>query len=303
MMLVILLEIATALHFRGSKCPVCTEPVAVGKISTDSVIEASGLTMSRLFPDIFYTMNDTPEQPAIFALRKNGSLVATYTLDIRKEGFGVTGWGDWESLAMARCTDSERHCFYVADSGHNCVREKCPFLRKLAPSLIQFSEPTSLRDQLLQARRQPFAFPNNQRFDAEALLAHDDRLWLLTKENDSQSHVFAFPAFGANVGTAPLQLTLEAMMPLKEGTRIVGACGRCGRGIAVRTSPSILWFPTSSFPSTIPTVAQRCELPESKELRGEAIVCGESREGNAFTYLTLSEGTHQHIYETTCTFP
>merc|ERR1719389_1497788 len=90
-------------------CPVCGHPEQVGTL-TPSIKESSGLVKSRRRGSIWYTINDSPAEPVVFAIRETGELVQTIRIsDVETDQqFGETGWGDWEARAdhpYQRCGD------------------------------------------------------------------------------------------------------------------------------------------------------------------------------------------------------
>jgi hypothetical protein len=75
--------------------------------------EASGLSVSRTQPGVFWANNDSGDAPMLYALNEKGALLARVAvLDVVAI--------DWEDVAGGPCPeDSARRCLYIADTGNN----------------------------------------------------------------------------------------------------------------------------------------------------------------------------------------
>lgn len=81
-------------------------------VASRRIDEASGLVASRRHPDVFWVHNDSGDDPLLYAIRRDGSLAAT---------FRVTGADarDWEDLSFGPCPEDPEGCLYIADFGNN----------------------------------------------------------------------------------------------------------------------------------------------------------------------------------------
>ena len=68
--------------------------------------EASGIVKSRRHPGIFWVHNDSGNPPALFAIRRDGTVVREFRLEVPNV--------DWEDIAI----DDEGH-LYLGDIGNN----------------------------------------------------------------------------------------------------------------------------------------------------------------------------------------
>lgn len=193
---------ALALHVRllrapegPTKCPRAAAPVA--KATPEGLEEASGLATSDLHAGRFYTMVDTPpkEGPHVFLLSPDGVVEEAYTFRLdSSHPFGKTGLGDWEGIAVGPCAAGGEPCLFVADTGHNCAREDCKWLRDWY-RVLRIPE-----DKLPRGPRASgpiaveslwFQYPAKANYDAEALLSHPTgALFLLTKDNAGLARIF-----------------------------------------------------------------------------------------------------------------
>ena len=73
----------------------------VGFVTDPSVNEASGLVMSQINKDVFWTLNDSADDDSdgpscVYALAVNGTLLYTLCLE------GASNY-DWEAISIAPC--------------------------------------------------------------------------------------------------------------------------------------------------------------------------------------------------------
>lgn len=81
-------------------------PFVVGHMDTPALRESSGIVESRKHPGVFWTHNDSGNQPIIYAIRRDGSLINQYRVDCVML--------DWEDIAI----DDDGH-IYLGDIGNN----------------------------------------------------------------------------------------------------------------------------------------------------------------------------------------
>src|SRR3954468_6307892 len=78
----------------------------LGRLDHPAIREASGIVASRRHPGVFWVHNDSQNPAALFAVRRDGSLVGEFTLGVPNV--------DWEDIAA----DDQGH-LYLADTGNN----------------------------------------------------------------------------------------------------------------------------------------------------------------------------------------
>src|SRR5262245_4271019 len=124
----------------------------VGKLEHPAIAEASGIVASRKHEGIFWVHNDSGHPPALFAVKRDGTLVREYRVAVPNV--------DWEDIA----TDDDGH-LYVGDIGNNgCILPLRVVYRIDEPDPSRPSEkplPVTLASY--------YRFPQGQRFDAEGL--------------------------------------------------------------------------------------------------------------------------------------
>lgn len=143
-----------------------------GTIVAQEISEASGLAVSFQDPDILWIINDSGNPPVLFAVRKTGQLMASYTIVGAKNR-------DWEDLAAFTLHGTPY--LIIADTGDNrATRDVC--------SLYIIKEPT-LPAHSLRTRQQAhfqyqirFRYANGPRdCEAVAVDARQQTILLLTK--------------------------------------------------------------------------------------------------------------------------
>lgn len=87
---------------------------SMGPFESPALSESSGVAVSRAYPGLLWTHNDSGDQPRIYAAGLAGEDLGTYTV----KGAAAI---DWEDIALGPCPDSREgpHCLYVADTGDN----------------------------------------------------------------------------------------------------------------------------------------------------------------------------------------
>jgi hypothetical protein len=242
-----------------------TDVVEMGRMPAE-LRESSGLGASRAYPGVYWTHNDSGDEPRLYAIDGSASLLATVQ---------VTGASarDWEALALGRCPDaSDRSCLYVADVGDNrSVRES------VAIYIVEEPDPFAGDTEVALLATVPFVYPDEPH-DAEglALTAAGD-LIVVTKEREQATRLYEIPAvdIAAAIGRAVvLTLGPGRQLPIgpdpRAGRIVTGAAlSPAGDVLAVRTYSEIYRFrwPMGDEPEQ---VAEACFLGTG-EPQGEAI--------------------------------
>lgn len=83
------------------------------RLGTLPIDESSGVAVSRRFPGVLWTHNDSGDEPRLYAVRMDGTGIATY------EVLGARAV-DWEGMALGACPwQPARSCLVVGDIGDN----------------------------------------------------------------------------------------------------------------------------------------------------------------------------------------
>jgi len=92
---------------------------SVQDISSQSIVESSGLAVSHREPGIFWTHNDSGGEPKLFAINRHGKVTGSVTLEGAKAI-------DWEDMASFKAGGKSR--LVVGDFGDNDAQRSSVFL-------------------------------------------------------------------------------------------------------------------------------------------------------------------------------
>ncbi len=177
----------------GSRAAGQTKLKPYAHIESELIDEPSGIVKSRLYPEVFWTHNDSGDRARLFAIDRSGRLIQPDQFKGRYEGLEIGNALniDWEDIA----TDNSGN-LYIAACGNNGNRR-----RDLAIYVVPEPDPR-LRQQIRASAQYPFAYPDQdafpperRNFDYEALFWGDDRLYLLTKHrSDTRTKLYRLEA-------------------------------------------------------------------------------------------------------------
>jgi hypothetical protein len=272
---------STAPARRSAAAPAATAPalcgpltVAVtGRVGAAEATELSGLVRSPAQTGVLWTHNDSGDRARIFALRTDGSEIAS--LDV--PGAEAV---DWEDIAVGPAGS-----LLLADIGDNrAARAGVEVYRVPEPKLS--SNPTATAP----ATRLTLHYPDGAH-DAETLLAdpRTGEIVVVTKQLDGRSGVYA--ATGPAAGE-PSDQTLRRVGALRLGFGGLATAGDVsgdGRTVAVRTYSRVYaWTrrPGASLAATLQRTPCTGSTPLSGEGQGESLALG--RDGRSF--FTVPEG-------------
>ena len=208
--------------------------------------EVSGVAASRTQPPLLWVHDDSGGAPAVYAIRPDGTLVATYTID------GATNT-DWEDIAVGPGPERGTSYLYIGDIGQNGgARDQITVYRVAEPDT-----PVATTGTLTGADVISLRYPD-QPVDAESMFV-DPRtgdLFVIDKQYLSGvGHVFRAPkralVDGADVTMrevasftlAPDDSILPTGVARFPGTIITGAdISPDGSTILVRTYRRVLAF-------------------------------------------------------------
>ncbi len=190
----------------------------LGRLAHPAIREASGIVRSRRHPGTFWVHNDSGNPPALFAIRRDGTLVREYAVKAPNL--------DWEDIA----TDDEGH-LYLGDIGNNDNRLPLRMIYRL-------DEPDPSRPPagaLPVTTASYYRFPRGGRFDAEGLFLDGARAVVVAKFHDGrEAELFAIPfdppapltrpALPERVGTLPGFTEPATGADLAPGGRLLAVC-------------------------------------------------------------------------------
>jgi hypothetical protein len=256
--------------------PICgrLRTVVTGRLAAPEATEISGLVASPTQPGVLWAHNDSGDRARIFALRSDGSLIAS--LDV--PGAEAT---DWEDIAVGPGGD-----LLLGDIGDNkSVRKDIDIYRVPEPRLADGPAATAA------ATRLRLTYPDGAH-DAETLLAdpHTGEIVIVTKRLDGRSGVYVGQA---PAGGAPGEAVLRHAGDLRLGIGGLATAGDVsadGRTIVVRTYTALFAWTRKPGVSLVATLARKpCVGSAQLALEGQGESLALSRDGRSF--FTVPEGT------------
>ncbi|MGW0658208.1 hypothetical protein [Streptodolium elevatio] len=212
----VVLVAAAALLTPGAALPASAAPAAqdpdVVTIRDDRITESSGLIASTQHPGVYWTHNDSGDEPRVFAIGADGTTKAVLTLQ------GVTP-RDWEAVSIGK-DEAGRPALFIGDIGDNLKGKWSEVW------IYRIPEPAELKDATVKPVKYRLTYEDGPR-DAEALLIdpRTNKIFIASKENDGR--LYEQPATLSTtavnifnrVGSAPATVTDGAFAP--DGTRFV----------------------------------------------------------------------------------
>lgn len=247
------------------------------------LVEPSALVVSRQYPGVLWTVNDSGGRAELFALTLDGEPIA------RVEVRGARN-RDWESLAL----DAAGR-LYIGDFGNNhhdrekmvvyVVKEPDPRRQqsvRVAQQVVFSYSRSAGEKPKKKKKRKKHKSKRSPRFDAEASFIADGHLHLLTKERGTgRSTLFRF----AKIDGRESRQRLAPIDTLEVSSLVTGATMHPdGRRLAVLTYDEVLVFERSGpgapfFSGTMQRTRLEIGQAEGIAWDGEdLLVCNEENE-------------------------
>lgn len=189
-----------------------------GKIEANAISESSGLVASRRHAGVFWTVNDSGNAPVLYAITREGKLIAEFPVDAENV--------DWEDLAI---DDGGR--LYVADVGNNeGKRTEVRVLRIDEPDTRGNAAGGTDRKRaalLPVAETWRLTYPAKP-FDCESLVVVGDKGYVISKRRDAgPAELYRFelapavePVLLERVGALPIRAPVTAADLSPDGKRL-----------------------------------------------------------------------------------
>jgi hypothetical protein len=239
-----------------------------------AVSEASGAAFSTSYPGMFWTHNDSGNEPDLFAVGMNGVPAAR----VRLEGARMV---DWEDMAVGPCPGGS--CVYVGDTGD--TRDKGDPV-----ALYVVAEPAPGASRTPRVRAYTARYPVGQP-DTEALFVlPGGEVYLISKGGKEAIELFRWPT-PLREGTVAQLTRVRTLAPEPEqtGDRVTGASASPnGEFVAVRTYATLSLYRTADLLGN-GRALHRTDLTPLAEAQGEGVSLA-----NDGTVLLVSEGSGAH---------
>jgi hypothetical protein len=254
-------------------------PTSVREIPTttrDELAENSGAAMSRTHGGVFFTINDSGNDPVVFAVDTLGRDRGAWRVPNAPND-------DWEAIAVGTCGSAAAagaSCIYIGDVGDNGKRRRRNFiyrLREPAPQAPGFIGAAV-------AQRLEFIYPDGPHNVEAMFVLPDGTIGLITKDahKDAQGQprpalVFTLPASAWDGGRLNIATLADSLpiIPGSPGRRVItdAALSPDGRLLAVRTYVDVVVFafdPTTGRVQKNPAPAW-CDIRRDEQRGGEGI--------------------------------
>jgi hypothetical protein len=239
------------------------------------VVESSGVAVSRAYPDVLWTHNDSGDGPYLYATDLRGTDRGALLVP------GAQAL-DWEDMSLGPCPPRTKatSCLYLADTGDNM--ELRPFVTVYA---VPEPPPPERAGDTLGTTRAPavlhLRYPDGPH-DVEAVYVspRDTALYLVSKGYTRGSVIRLYRVDRAawttrdtasHIVVATLVQTLD-IRPNPEAGRVItaGAIRPDGRLVALRTYSEIFLFYPGVGGRLLPARERPCNIA-GLEIGGEAI--------------------------------
>jgi hypothetical protein len=284
------------------------EPTAVRRIRVQArreLVENSGVTLSGTQSGIFFTINDSGNEPVVFALDTTGADRGVWRV-------GRARNTDWEAISTGACAPAPANrteCLYIGDVGDNGADRRYRVIYRIAEPPAQNVGFTGSVD----ADSVAYRYADGPH-DVEAMyVAPNGSAFLITKrplrdpdKNRRQALVFELPH---NVWRDAGTLTTAALvdsLPIVPGSgsrRLItdAALSPNGRLLAVRTYTQIFVFVTDSATGRVDhrTPPAVCNLAPLGRSQGEGIAWY----GRDDRLVVSSEGRTSPMFAFDCPMP
>jgi sugar lactone lactonase YvrE len=179
----------------------------VGRVKSESLVEASGLVASRRQPGIYWTHNDGSDG-VLHAIRRDGFVIARVRVDEK--------FSDWEDIAV-----DARGDLYLADVGNNSRDRK-----RITVYRVAEPDPQQAKSALAQ-QEWKLTFPAKP-FDCESLFIWREHGYLISKVDEGEhAALYRFPLKPTNkrrqleqLLTLPVDEPVTAASLSEDGVRL-----------------------------------------------------------------------------------
>jgi hypothetical protein len=195
------------------------QPKVIARLEDASIDESSGLVASRRNKDIFWTHNDSGDDPFIFAFDRRGKRRGVWRIEGAKAR-------DWEDIAIGPGPERNRPYLYIGDIGDNRGARKEIIVYRVPEPVIENLDDESNRT---NPRRTEMAevirvqYPDGAH-DAEALMVHpmSGDIYIASKSVAPSAFIYKLSAPVSVESVNTLTRVGEVSLPTPFATLITG---------------------------------------------------------------------------------
>jgi hypothetical protein len=277
---------------KSSLTPESQDAQVIGAFANSKIRESSGVVASLTQPGIYWTLNDSGNDPSLFAFDSTGKDLGEFPI---VDATNV----DWEALGTGSCPEGT--CLYIADVGDNEEkRTRLTIYRVVEPSLAA-ARPSN---RISVAATLTFSYEDGPH-DTEAMwISRDTAVNLITKGRSNGVWHFRIPpnAWGTQSVVAQKVDSLPRDGSAQAGLLVTDAgTTKDKRFVAIRTYWHLYVYQadtiTGRLSLTKPHTA--CRLFILDEEQGEAVTGAD----NSGAFLVTSEGVNGQISLVRCHLP
>jgi hypothetical protein len=191
----------------------------IATLEDASINESSGLVASRRNPDLFWTHNDSGDDPLIYAFDRRGRRRGVW----RVEGAQAR---DWEDIAIGPGPKSGQPYLYIGDIGDNSNSRREIIVYRVPEPLIESNDAASSRKNPRSTETAEvirMQYPDGPH-NAEALMTHPltGDIYIATKTSAAATVIYKLssPAYTTNVNM--LARVGKIVIPSPFGAMITG---------------------------------------------------------------------------------
>lgn len=262
----------------------------VGTVEHEELREISGIVVSRQNPGVIWAHNDSGDLARIFALKTDGTHLATFTL---KGAQSI----DYEDMALGPGPQPKTDYLYIADTGNNELSRTTATIYRVPEPKIRGGVASQILDNVVAL---PIRYPSGPA-ECETLLSDPltGDLYLVTRRRDRSADisalVFRYPA-PQEPGE---ERTLERVVGFSTPAEIKGGdISPNGQLVLLRAhsnhrrADALLWRWDRSKSLAHILVTPPETVPAAFERQGEAIAFSADGEN----YYTIGEDLKAPIY-------
>lgn len=248
-----------------------------GAVASTDLVEASGLTVSRVSTDVLWSHNDSRDAPVLYAMTMTGDSLGVYGLP------GAFAF-DWEDIAAGPDATGSGAYLYVADIGDNFKIRGGQIVVYRVPD----TDPASMDDSFPEVVALPYRYPDGPH-NAEAIFIDpvDPAMYIVTKDTE-ETLIFRG---SLTPGDGPSLLELVASISL--GAEVSGSDIDWKGGVIAFRGYSSVWMWNRDTGESIADAlgGTPCQAPAPDERQGESIAFSSD-----LSFWTVSEGKNPEIH-------
>jgi len=261
----------------ASVCDRYASILDAGTVESVDLVEASGLAVSRVSPDVLWSHNDSRGGARLFAFDAAGNDLGAFDLP------GTFAF-DWEDIAAGPGPDGSGNFLYVGDIGDNFAIRNGQITVYRVPD----SDPGTLEGSFTDVVPLPYRYPDGVH-NAEALFIDpiEPAIYIVTKNKELTS------IFKGSLAPTGDEVELDLVGTVFLDAEVSGGdISWDGHVIALRGYQTVwMWNRPTGASVADAFNTDLCTAPSPEERQGEAIAFD-----GELGYWTLSEGTSQTIH-------